>query len=247
VIGTGDLTLGGIAALAAVVGVAVLVGIWTATHTSASPRLLSCCTGAITGLMAGMIAFEIMPSLRFALSRALFTFVGIASGFVLAAIINVWVQSRLPERHSFEEVEMSAFILAVIMDDIVEGLILGLASVLSVRLLLFSTSAFLSKNLLEGFAEGTVLRWEGKGTRGIWAGGIAAAFTPAVIAPVAGGLVAALGLEDTARQWILPIAAGALIYVSAFELARQLEWNSTQKISAAICCATTAAISFIVR
>ena len=111
------------------------------------------------------------------------------------------------------------------MDDVVEGLTLGFTSLLSVQLLLFSTVVFFSKNVLEGFTEATVLKWNGSSASRIWGAGMAAVV-------VAAAAVTWLDLGESSHTLLFAGATGMLLYVSAFQLARTLEWNSQQKICA---------------
>ena len=214
--------------LAGLVGLAVLVGFRVALWTNASPWLLSCCVGLIIGIMLGAIIFEFLPALRDTPTTvALKIVVGVA-GFLLAWVIHAIVRSGLSDHHSFEEAPRSLFILDVVMDDVVEGLTIGFTSLVSVQLLLFSIVVFFSKNVLEGFTEATVLRWNGSRESRIWAAGMAAVV--AVVAAAAA--VTWPGLGEPSHTLLFAGATGMLLYVSAFQLARTLEWNSQQKICA---------------
>jgi zinc transporter ZupT len=197
------------------------------------------------GIIPGTIVFEFLPELRSASTAAVLKIIVGVAGFLVAAAVHAVVRSGLPERHSLDEGQMSSFILAVVTDDVVEGLTLGFASSLSVRLLIFSSMAFLSKNILEGFTEASVLRWAGSRTSRIWAAGTAAAIAVVVAATAAVWLALDAGLGDAGRQLMFAAAVGMLLYVSVFELARNLEWNVAQKLCASVSFALTAATALI--
>lgn len=243
---TGGPLLVQVVGLAAVVGLAVLVGFWFASWTDASPGLLSCCVGAILGIILGAIVFEFVPALEITVSTALVKLGVAAAGFAGAAAIHGVALSGVPGRHSSGEVGMSSFILAVVTDDVVEGLTLGFAGGLSTELLLFGAAAFLSKNVLEGFTEATVLRWQERIPGRFWAAGMAAAAAVVLAAFAAGWLTTAHELAPTSRQLLFAASTGALLYASVFELARNLEWNNGQKAWALIGFVATGVITFVV-
>lgn len=243
---SGDPLLGPVVGLAGVVGLAVLIGFWVASWTNPSPTLLSCCVGAILGIIFGAIVFEFLPALEITFNTAPLKLSVAGVGFVVAAAIHRVVLSGLPGRHSFEEAGMSSFILAVVMDDVVEGLTLGFASALSVQLLLFSAVVFLSKNILEGFTEATVLRWQEKRAMRTWAAGVAAVIAVVLAAVAALWLSISSERGSGSRQLLFAASTGALLYVSVVELARNLEWNRAQKVCALLGFVATGVITFMV-
>ena len=241
-----DASLAQVLGLAGVVGLGTLVGFLVASRTNGSPRLLSCCVGGIMGIIPGTVIFEFLPALEITSTTALFTLGAAVGGFVVAAVAISQVQRMLPERYSFEEEAMASFVLAVVMDDVVEGLTLGFASALSIQLLLFSTAALFSKNILEGFAEATVLRWEGKRSGRIWTAGGTAAISVVIAAAATMWLRVGSGVGDTRGPLMFASATGALLYVSVFALARNLEWNTVQRRCALLGFVATGLAAFIV-
>jgi zinc transporter ZupT len=244
---SGDTSFVQLVGLAATVGLAVLVGFWAASRALASPFVLSCCVGGIMGIIPGTIIFEFLPALNISDVATVLATLGImAVGFLVAGGFHVLVQSGLPDRHSLQEGQLSSFLLAVVTDDVIEGFTLAFSSALSVRLLLFAATAFIVKNVLEGFTEATVLQWEGKGRRRTWAAGVAAAVAVVLAAAGAWWFIASGGLGDAGRRAMFAAATGALLYVSVFELARNLEWNRTQRLSALVGFVATGAVAAIV-
>ncbi len=244
---SGDTSFVQLVGLAATVGLAVLVGFWAASWATASPAVLSCCVGGIMGIIPGAIIFEFLPALNISdVATALATLGVVAVGFLVAGGFHVLVQSGLPDRHTFQEGQLSSFLLAVVTDDVVEGFTLAFSSALSVRLLLFATMAFILKNALEGFTEATVLQWEGRSRRRTWAAGVAAATAVVLAAVAAWWFTAAGGLGDAGQRAMFAAATGALLYVSVFEVARNLEWNHTQRLSALVGFVATGAVAMVV-
>jgi len=243
---SGDTSFVQLIGLATTVGLAVLVGFWGASRATASPAVLSCCVGGIMGIIPATIIFEFLPALNITAATALATLGIVAVGFLVAGGFHVLVQSGLPDRHTFQEGQLSSFLLAVVTDDVIEGFTLAFSSALSVRLLLFATMAFILKNALEGFTEATVLQWEGRSRRRTWAAGVAAATAVVLAAVAAWWFTAAGGLGDAGQRAMFAAATGALLYVSVFELARNLEWNRTQKLAALAGFVATGAVAMIV-
>jgi zinc transporter ZupT len=199
------------------------------------------------GIIPGTIIFEFLPALNISdVATALATLGIVAVGFLVAGGFHVLVRGGLRDRHSFQEVQTSSFLLAVVTDDVVEGFTLAFSSALSVRLLLFAATAFIVKNILEGFTQATVLQWEGMSRQRTWAAGLAAAVAVVLAAAVSWWFAAAEGLGDDGRRAMFAAATGALLYVSVFELARNLEWNRTQRLSALVGFVATGAVAAIV-
>ena len=124
---------------------------------------------------------------------------------------------------------MWSVILAVMTSDVVEGFTLAISGALSLRLLLFTTGAFMLKNLLEGITEATVLRWQGRSRNQIWFAGIAAAAIVLLSTAASWGFATSGDLQEGTRRMLFAAIIGALLYVSVFDLALRLEWNLTQK------------------
>ncbi len=232
--------------LAAVVGFAVLVGFWGASRARASPGVLSCCVGVIMGIIPGTIAFEFLPALKITSGTAPLVIGMMFAGFVLTAIFHNLVQRRWPVHQSFEDIEMSSFILAVVTDNVVEGFTLAFSSALSVGLLLFTATAFVLKNILEGFTEATVLQWEEMSARRVWAAGLAAAMAVVIAAALSWWFAEVGGPGEGARRVMFATVTGMLVYISVFQLARNLEWNAIQRVSAITGFAVTGAVALSV-
>lgn len=227
--------------LAGLVGLAVVVGFRVALWTNASPWLLSCCVGLIVGIILGTIIFEFLPALNNQSTSVLAKISVGVIGFIAAWVVHAFVRSGLPDPDSFSEARMSFFILAVVIDDVVEGVTLGFTRLLSAQLLLFSAVIFSSKNILEGFTEASVMRWNGSRASRIWA----AAFAAAMAVVAAAAVAVWLGLGETSRTLLFAAATGMLLYVSVVQLARNLEWNKIQMYSALIGFAGTGIISLL--
>lgn len=225
--------------LALLVGGAVLVGFRAALWATASPGALSWCVGLVMGVIPATVVFEFLPAIDIA-SGTDSKVIALGAGFLVAAAVHALVQSGLTGRRSPEEGGTRSFILAVVTDDVVEGLTLGFAGSLSFRLLVFSAVVFLGKNILEGFAAASVLRRQGSTARRTWAGGAAAATAVVVAAAFSTWLAGAGGASEVTRQLMFGGATGMLLYASLMELARNLEWNLGQKIGAAVGFATVA-------
>jgi zinc transporter ZupT len=243
---SGDASFAQLVGLAATVGLAVLVGFWGASRAAASPAVLSFCVGGIMGIIPGAIIFEFLPALHITTATALTTLGIVAVGFLVAGGFHVLVQRGLPDRHSFQEAQLSSFLLAVVTDDVMEGFTLAFSGALSLRLLLFAATAFILKNILEGFTQATVLQWEGKSLRRTWAAGVVSATAVVLAAAASWWFAAAGGLGEAGQRAMFAAATGALVYVSVFELARNLEWNRTQRLSALVGFVATGVIAVVV-
>jgi zinc transporter ZupT len=198
------------------------------------------------GIIPGTIIFEFLPALHITTATALTTLGIVAVGFLVAGGFHVLVQRGLPDRHSFQEGQLSSFLLAVVTDDVIEGFTLASSSALSVRLLLFTAVAFILKNALEGFTQATVLQWEGRSLRRIWSAGVAAATAVVLAAAASWYFAVGGGLGEAGQRAMFAAATGALVYVSVFELARNLEWNRTQRLSALVGFVATGVIAVVV-
>lgn len=242
----GELSLMDVMGLAGVVGLAALAGFLISSLINPSPRLLSCCVGGIMGIVLGTIGFEFVPALKITPANALPVLGTAVGGFIAAVIAHALARRGLPERHTFQELAIGSFVLTVVIDDVVEGLTLGFASALSTGLAFFSAASFIAKNILEGFTEATVLRWEGSRKERIWAAGGAAAVAVVPAAVMAASLRANTGPGDSSGTLVFAAATGALMYVSVFALARNLEWNGLQKLCAVIGFVATGIIAVLV-
>lgn len=215
--------------LAGMVGLAVLIGFWCALRLRPSPGLLSLGVGGTLGIISATILFEFLPALNLS-STMILPALGAASlGFVGAAIVHGLARAGLPSPQSSEEAAMWSVILAVMTSDVVEGFTLAVSGALSLRLLLFVTGAFMTKNLLEGITEATVLRWQERSGNQIWFAGFAAAAIVLLSTAASWGLVTSGDLQEGTRRTLFAAIIGALLYVSVFDLALRLEWNLTQK------------------
>ena len=243
---TGGSSLLQVVGLAAIIGIAVLTGFWSALRFQGSPRLLSFCVGGVMGIIPGTILFEFLPALNVTLDIVLPLLVAATLGFLAAAVVHCLVRVGLPRRQAAEEVGTGAVIVAVVTNDVVEGFTLAFSGVLSARILLFAGIVFILKNALEGFTEATVLRWQDKSRKLIWAAGIATAAAVLLAAGASGWFAVSGVLDEGTQKKVFAAIIGALLYVSVFDLALNLEWNFIQKATALTGFLATGVVSLMV-
>jgi len=87
----------------------------------------------------------------------------------------------------------------------------------------------MTKNILEGITEATVLQWQERSRNQIWFAGFAAAAIVLLSTAASWGLVPSGDSQEGTRRTLFAAIIGALLYVSVFDLALRLEWNLTQK------------------
>jgi hypothetical protein len=239
-----DLQLIQVVAASAFAAAGILVGAAVASRVAASAAWLSACVGGTVGIVAGTICFEMLPALRGAGGIPLV--VGaLVVGFGLAGMVHRLVGARLPLKRSFEEEEFSAFIVGTTTEDITEGVVLGLAGGVSWGLFLFCVAAFFAMNVLQGFSQGSVLRWWKRRPGQILAVGAISSAMLVTTACLTVWLFRNGSADPAVRDGLFALATGALIYVSVFEFGRNLEWNGIQRATTVLAFFVTAAAAVV--
>ncbi len=229
-----------VVAASAFAAAGVVVGAVAASRMTASAGGLSACVGGTVGIVAGTICFEMLPALRGS-NRIALVVGAIVVGFALARLVHGVVRARLPLKRSFEEEEFSAFVVGATTEDITEGVVLGLASGVSWGLFLFCVAAFFAMNVLQGFAQGSVLRWWNRRQGQILAVAAISASMLVATACLTAWLFRDGASDPATRDGLFALATGALIYVSVFEFGRNLEWNGIQRATTGLAFVVTAA------
>lgn len=214
--------------LAGILGLTELGGLGLARVVSTDRRVVCWATGGLVGVMAGTLAFELLPSLFARPGGHLALVVAGMTGFACSALLRAVLTWPLPHRHEVLDDEVASFVLAATVDDIAEGVLLGLSGLVSAHLVAVAFGATLAKNALEGFSEGTVLRWEGRSAAQALGAGVLAA--GAVVVATGLALVAAhlAGWGPGAARVAVAGAAGALVHASVVDAAASLEGNADQ-------------------
>ncbi|MFW9880690.1 MAG: ZIP family metal transporter [Candidatus Thorarchaeota archaeon] len=206
-------------------GFSVLIGIFIAFNYKINYKILALFVGFVVGIFAGVIFFELFP-----IWEGLQYFFYHLPWFLLGIVI-FWIidQAILSQIFSSSDLKIEIgliLIIAIIIDDIIEGFTLAVTGLFSFDLILIFFFVILFQNIIEGIVEGYEELEEGWSKKHIIYLNIVAAIAPIIAASI--GLFIFTEINETYLNISLAFLAGTIFYINFFDLARRLEWNSRE-------------------
>lgn len=236
-------SLAGAAAVASVAG--GLIALWR----KPTSLFMSVVLGFTSGVLLATLCFEMLPE-ALELSGLPLVVLGFLAGFAVIYAFDLYVHdgqvagreseqrqqvTRLYERHRLRASNMIVFAGGTSVEELIEGLSIGVGAVIKPGLGLLIALAIVIDNVSEGLSIGAMIRAEQKNqTQGVvrqivgWTGLIGLTVFGSTLA----GWFLLRGLSKPALGSLFAVAAGGLFYLTVTELVPQAEEYQYQQSSA---------------
>lgn len=219
--------IGDVVTLSAAAGFPVLIGVLIALYFRPPKDLLAFLLCFTVGLLAGVVCFDLLPR-QLTDPRHLAVVVGaFMAGAVLFMAFDKWVLKVEPGEGGAAGAgppRLGLLLLfAVTLDDIPEGLAIGVASHIGTGVSMTVALVLAIQNLTEGLVEGREMLDDGYTRRQIVKANFAAALVP--IATAALGFYALRDVGPLVRDAVFACSAGAILYMTFTELAPKARYE----------------------
>ena len=213
--------------LSCIMGFSVLIGVFIAFKYKIDYKILALLVGFVVGIFAGLIFFKLLPIWE-----------GVQYFFYhlpwfLIGIVIFWIIDRAILNQIFlstdSKIDISfVLIIAIILDDLIEGFTLAVTGLFSVALILIFFFVIFFQNIIEGIVEGYEELEEEWSKKQIIYINLVAAIAPIIAASI--GLSIFSEVNETYLNISLAFFAGTIFYINFFNLAKKLEWNTREII-----------------
>ncbi len=219
--------IGDVVVLSAAAGFPVLIGVLISLYFKPPKDLLAFLLCFTVGLLAGVVCFDLLPR-QLTNPHHLAVVVGaFMAGAVLFMAFDKWVLKVEPGEGAVAGAgppRLGLLLLfAVTLDDIPEGLAIGVASHIGTGVSLTVALVLAIQNLTEGLVEGREMLDDGYTRRQIVKANFAAALVP--IATAALGFYALRDVGPLVRDAVFACSAGAILYMTFTELAPKARYE----------------------
>lgn len=216
--------------LSSIAGFSVMIGVFIAFKFPLKEGVRAFLLSFTVGMILAAVCFDLMPVYGITAAMLPWVILSFLGGAVLFMLFDKYI---LAAEHGQEKIG-TTILLAIILDDIAEGLVIGVTWLYDAKIAILMTGILALQNVVEGMVECAEEIQEGRSRLRIFSLNIVASFVPCICTVIA--IVALQGVAEQHLCVIMFATAGALLYMTLTDLAprARIEGNLAENLGAIV-------------